>query len=444
MSSTDIIAAIATAPGLGGIGVIRVSGRLITPIILSLCARALKPRVATLCHFQDHADTLIDQGIAIYFPAPHSYTGEEVLECQCHGGPVVLQQLLRRILMLGARSAEPGEFSLRAFLNNKMDLIQAEGVADLISASSEEAARCANRSIQGEFSKVVHQIAQELVTLRALTEAMLDFPEEDIEPQTLENQKKQLFFIDSHLKQLIVGSGQGRLLREGAVIVLAGKPNAGKSSLLNRLAEEDIAIVTEIPGTTRDLIRQNINCEGVSLQFVDTAGLRDATDIVEAIGIERTWSALQTADLCVFIVDATLGLTPEDDAISAQFPNSLPVITVFNKMDCLLTQPQLQSHPSQVWISAKTGEGLPELKKTILSALGWQGVADGVFMARARHLEAMQVAQQHLMKASEAQLQQEIFAEELRQAHENLMTITGQITPDDLLGEIFSRFCIGK
>ena len=445
-SSHDTIAAIATAPGRAGIGVVRVSGGALAEFIQSICSKRLHARVATLCDFSDEAGGIIDQGLALYFPTPHSYTGEDVVELQGHGGPVVLQRLLRRCLTLGARVAEPGEFSKRAYLNGKMDLTQAEGVADLIDAATEQAARCANRSIQGEFSAEVHALGRALVELRALTEATLDFPEEEIDSGTRDDQQRRLHGIQEQLARLLAASDQGSLLREGALVVLAGQPNAGKSSLLNRLAGEEVAIVTEIPGTTRDAIRLSINLLGVPVHIIDTAGLRESADPVERIGIARTWSAIEQADLAVLVIDATKGDSAEDQAILARLPKGLPCLRAYNKADLAGTAPGASTNRgvASVTLSAKTGEGIDALRAAMAKAIGWRGEGEGVFMARARHLNALRQAQAGLTRAAQEIPRQELFAEELRSAHEALMSITGEITPDDLLGEIFSRFCIGK
>lgn len=402
--------------------------------------------MATLCDFNDGEAGVIDQGLALYFPAPRSYTGEDVLELQGHGGPVVLQQLLRRCQSLGARVAEPGEFSKRAYLNGKMDLAQAEGVADLIEAATEQAARCANRSIHGEFSAEVHALGRQLVELRALTEATLDFPEEEIDTGTRDDQTRRLHLIREHLAKLLLASDQGSLLREGALVVLAGLPNAGKSSLLNRLAGEEVAIVTEVPGTTRDAIRCSINLYGVPIHVIDTAGLRESSDPVERIGIARSWEAIEKADLAVLIIDAIKGESAEDRAILARLPKGLPRLRVYNKADLagLATGRGRESENRTVTLCAKTGEGIDALRSAMAEAIGWRGEAEGVFMARARHLEALRGAQARLAQAHDEAKRQELFAEELRHAHEALMSITGEVTPDDLLGEIFSRFCIGK
>ena len=425
---------------------VRVSGGALGEFITSICGKALRPRAASLCDFSDGAGGVLDQGLALYFPAPHSYTGEDVLELQGHGGPVVLQRLLKRCLALGARVAEPGEFSKRAYLNGKMDLAQAEGVADLIDAATEQAARCANRSIQGEFSAEIHALGRQLIELRALTEATLDFPEEEIDTPTRDDQSRRLHAVQDKLAGLIRASDQGSLLREGALVVLAGQPNAGKSSLLNRLAGEEVAIVTEIPGTTRDAIRQSINLFGVPVHIIDTAGLRESVDPVERIGIARTWAAIEKADLAVLVIDATKGDTAEDQAILARLPKGLPCLRAYNKAD-LAGQAAGRSMVGEapaVTLSAKTGEGIEALRTAVAEAIGWRGGGEGVFMARARHLDALRRAQAGLARAQGEIRRQELFAEELRSAHEALMSITGEVTSDDLLGEIFSRFCIGK
>ena len=442
MSNPETIAAIATAPGRAGIGVVRLSGTSLADLAEILCGKTLSARVASLCDFRDQTGIAIDQGLALFFPAPYSYTGEDVLELQGHGGPVVLQQLLKRCLALGARVAAPGEFSKRAYLNGKMDLAQAEAVADLIDAATEQAVRCAQRSLHGEFSAEIQNVARLLVELRALTEATLDFPEEEIDTGTRDDQTNRLRAIQEKLHALLQSASQGSLLREGALVVLAGQPNAGKSSLLNRLAGEEVAIVTEIPGTTRDAIRQSINLQGVPLHVIDTAGLRDSDDPVEKIGIARTWAAIEKADLAILVIDATLGETKEDRAILSRLPPGLRCLHAYNKSD-LAGQASGRSGDT-VTLSAKTGEGMDALRAAIAEAIGWQGDSEGVFMARARHLDAMRLAEAGLQQAATQLLRQELFAEELRRAHEALMSITGEITSDDLLGEIFSRFCIGK
>lgn len=444
MANHDTIAAIATAPGRAGIGVVRVSAVDLRDLVQVLCGKPLSPRVATRCAFRGIDGQIIDHGLALYFPSPNSYTGEDVLELHGHGGPIVLGAILAACLAAGARVAGPGEFTQRAFLNGKMDLAQAEGVADLIDAATEEAAKCAQRSIQGEFSEAIHRLERQLLELRALTEATLDFPEEEIDNLTRSDQRRRLVALQQELCGVVSASGQGSLLREGAVVVLAGQPNAGKSSLLNCLAGSEIAIVTEIPGTTRDAIRQSICLKGVPVHVVDTAGLRESTDPVEQLGIARTWEAIAKANLALMVVDAQKGMTAEDEAIVSKLPERLHSLLIYNKCDLVPDSVGQQLKISRVNVSAKTGAGIDELKLAIAEAIGWRGNAEGVFMARARHLEALHAAQDSLDRAGSQVTRQEIFAEELRLAHEALMTITGEVTPDDLLGEIFSRFCIGK
>jgi len=399
-----------------------------------------------LSEFRDARGEVIDQGLALFFPAPRSYTGEDVLELQGHGGPVVLQQLLKRCLELGARPAQPGEFTQRAYLNDKLDLAQAESVADLISAATAEAARGALRSLQGAFSRKVEELAQGLIELRALVEATLDFPDEEIDFLKQADAEGRQAVLRAQLRNLLSASQQGSLLREGIQVVLAGQPNVGKSSLLNRLAGEDLAIVTEIPGTTRDAIRESISLEGVPVHIIDTAGLREARDPVERIGIERTWAAIEKADFLLLLIDATQGEGEADREIQKRVPSELPCIRVMNKIDLLTGQAAgvKRNDSSTVWISAKTGDGMDELRKSLLEAAGWQGGGEGLFMARERHVQALEQAQTHLESAAQHLSRPELFAEELRLAQESLGTITGEFTSDDLLGEIFSRFCIGK
>lgn len=444
MPQSDVIVAIATAPGKGAIGVVRVSGPNLAEVGRAICGKVLPPRAATLAGFLDEDGRVIDQGLALFFPAPHSYTAEDVLELQAHGGPVVLQRLLKRCLALGARLAQPGEFSKRAFLNGKLDLAQAEAVADLIDAATEQAARCAARALQGEFSAVVHAIASRMLELRALTEATLDFPEEEIDAGTREDQTRRLCALQNDLAKLLAGANQGSLLREGAVVVLAGQPNAGKSSLLNRLAGEEIAIVTEVPGTTRDAIRQSISVAGVPVHVVDTAGLRDSHDPVEQLGIARTWKLIHEADLALLVIDATKGEDAGDGVIAARLPQGLRCLRVFNKADIASLQPGVAAGGGAVTLSAKTGAGVDLLRDAIARAIGWGGTHEGVFMAHARHLHALRMAQKALTDAAVQNARQELLAEELRRAHQALMTITGEVTADDVLGEIFGRFCIGK
>jgi tRNA modification GTPase len=410
-----------------------------------------EPRRASLTRFRDENGRVIDQGIALYFPAPQSYTGEEVLELQGHGGPAVMNLLLSSCLSAGARLAQPGEFTLRAFLNNKLDLAQAESVADLIDASNEEAARCAIRSLQGEFSNTIHALVQAFTDLRMLVETALDFSEEEIELVSGKELEIRLERIRRQLEQVFSSARQGSLLREGIWIALVGQPNVGKSSLLNRLAGEEIAIVTEIPGTTRDVIRQAIEIEGVSLHLLDTAGLRETEDAVEKMGMARTRSAIDKASIVLLVVDSRVGVTPEDQAILASLPAGLRLIVVHNKTDLL--EPASNSTDSttataDIRVSAKTGAGIGLLRQRLLEMIGWQPSAgEGAFMARQRHLSALTAAQTHLEAAgalANSMDRLDLFAEELRLAQLVLSSITGEFSADDLLGEIFYRFCIGK
>lgn len=445
----DLIAAIATAPGRGGIGVIRVSGRGVTALAMQLLGKTPLPRLVTRAVFLGEGDRPIDDGIALYFPAPASYTGDDVIELQGHGGQVVMEMLLRRCLALGARLAEPGEFTRRAFLNDKLDLAQAEGVADLIEAATEAAARCALRSLRGEFSALIDDLVKRLIELRMLVEATLDFPEEDIDAVELQGVRKRLAGLRVDLADAFAKGQQGSVLRTGLQVVLAGRPNVGKSSLLNRLAGEELAIVTAIPGTTRDAVRQTIQIDGVPLNFIDTAGLRDTADEVEAIGIARTWQAIDRADVLLLVVDAASGVTVRDREIIARLPQRLPHVVVFNKID-LKGEPPRAAGSAQpggethVWLSAKTGEGTDLLRRELLSIAGWRATGEDLFLARERHIIALGRASQCLERAEAVLAQAELFAEELRLAQRELGTITGEYSADDLLGEIFSRFCIGK
>jgi len=447
MTESDIIAAIATAPGRGGIGVVRVSGPRLDVFITALIGKPLSPRRATLSAFNDARRSAIDEGIALYFPAPHSYTGQDVLELHGHGGPMVLQLLLKRCLALGARPAQPGEFTRRAFLNDKIDLAQAESVADLIDAATAEAARSALRSLQGAFSRRIEELLDALVELRTLVEAALDFPDEDVEFIQQSDGAGRLAVLQDRLQEVLSASQRGSLLREGMRVVLAGQPNVGKSSLLNRLAGEELAIVTDIPGTTRDAIRQSISVEGIPVHVIDTAGLRPSSDPVEKLGIARTWEAIEHADLVVLLVDATQGEAVADREIMGRLPAALPRLRVMNKIDLLSRPPAFEGgrDAGTVWLSAKTGDGVDLLRRALLEAVGWLGGStEGLFMARERHLQALQLAKTHLGHATRQVANLELFAEELRLVQQALGTITGQFTSDDLLGEIFSRFCIGK
>lgn len=442
----ELIAAIATATGRGGIGVVRLSGAGLDPVVRKLIGNIPLPRVATLARFLDASGAEIDEGIALYFPAPHSYTGEDVLELQGHGGLVVMQLLLRHCLELGARLAEPGEFTRRAYLNDKLDLAQAEAVADLIEATTSAAARSAVRSLSGEFSREVHMLVDRLVGLRMLVEATLDFPEEEIDTLRQADSAGRLADLIDAAGRLRDRARQGSLLRSGLHVVLAGQPNVGKSSLLNRLTGEERAIVTEVPGTTRDALRETIQVSGIPLHIVDTAGLRVSEDEVERIGIARSWQEIERADVVLHLLDAREGMTLADEEIASRLPDGIERIVLFNKCDltgCASRRTESEGRVS-LWLSAKTGEGMDALQKELLRIAGWQGGAEDVFLARDRHLIALDKAQAHLRAARAQPAHLELLAEELRLAQESLSEITGEFTPDDLLGEIFSRFCIGK
>jgi len=446
MQNTETIAAIATAAGRSGIGVVRVSGPRLESLVRGILGKTLTPRRAVLVNFLDARSEPIDQGVALFFPAPNSYTGEDVLELQGHGGPVVLHEILKRCLELGARVARPGEFTERAYLNDKLDLAQAESVADLIDAATTQAAKSALRSLQGAFSERIETLVRALIELRALVEATLDFPDEEIEFLKQADAEGKLTATRTQLATVLAASRQGSLLREGVHVVLAGQPNVGKSSLLNRLAGEDLAIVTEIPGTTRDAIRLSISLDGLPLHIIDTAGLRESADPVEKLGIERTWAAIGKADLVVLLLDAAQGEGPADHAILKQLPAGLPRITVMNKIDLLGRQAATESASGfvKVWLSAKSGAGVDQLRQALLEAVGWRADGEGLFMARERHVQVLQQADAHLKRAKELGGKLELFAEELRIAQKALGGITGEYSSDNLLGEIFSRFCIGK
>lgn len=436
------IVAIATATGRGGIGVVRVSGKNLHTVMEGLLAKPLTPRYAHFAEFLAADGSALDHGIALYFPAPHSFTGESVLELQGHGGRAVLQLVLARCLELGCRLAEAGEFTKRAFLNGKLDLAQAESVADLIDATSEAAARSALRSLSGVFSQHVRRLVEGTIHLRMLVESSIDFPEEDIDFLAAADAMGQLTGLQAQLAETLATARQGRLLQHGLQVVLIGQPNVGKSSLLNYLSGEEVAIVTDIAGTTRDAIRQAIHLEGITLHLIDTAGLRQTQDEVEQIGIARTWQAVEQADIALLLLDSRTGLATADAAIVARLPARLPVVTLHNKADLLPNCPS--NGERELWVSAKTGAGMADLKRTLLTLAGWQETGEAVFMARARHIEALQAAQQHLQQAAQAEHALEIFAEELRMAQGCFNQITGEFSADDLLGEIFSRFCIGK
>jgi tRNA modification GTPase len=453
-SASQPIAAIATAPGRGGIGIVRVSGPSLGPFIFALLGRTLAPRHASFGPFPDAEGQAIDQGISIYFAAPSSYTGEDVLELQGHGGPAVMQALLKRCLHVGQpfglRMAAPGEFTLRAFLNDKIDLAQAEAVADLIDASSETAARAAMASYRGDFSKRVNHIASQIVELRMLVEATLDFPEEEIEFLEKFQARSRLMNIQNELGDVLVQSQQGMVLREGLHVVLAGEPNVGKSSLLNALAGQDLAIVTDIAGTTRDKVSQVIHLDGVPITIIDTAGLRDTDDKIEALGIARSWAEIERADVVLHLLDVQHPTSPIDSKIESHRSAKSVVLSVFNKCDLIDSNKHslLNNHHEALFVSAKTGDGLADLRARLLTLAGWQPSQESPWLARQRHIDALTSAQESL-RCAQAHANQndrvlDLFAEELRLAHDHLGNITGRMTPDDLLGEIFSRFCIGK
>ncbi|MEO5693714.1 MAG: tRNA uridine-5-carboxymethylaminomethyl(34) synthesis GTPase MnmE [Usitatibacter sp.] len=443
---SDTIAAIATPAGRGGIGVVRVSGSRAAHIAREMVGEVPSARVAKLAKFVAADGGVIDQGIALYFPAPHSYTGDDVLELQGHGGPVVMQLLLRRCIELGARVAEPGEFTRRAFLNDRIDLAQAESVADLIDASSAEAARSAARSLAGEFSARIKSLAESLTELRVHVEACIDFPEEEIDPADRHWQDQRIVLLQEDLDQLLRDARQGVVLREGLTVVLVGEPNVGKSSLLNRLAGEDVAIVTPLAGTTRDYVRATIILEGVPIHLIDTAGLRDAGDEVERIGIERTWRAVESAGAALFI-EVDEGASPEAGALRARLPQGLPVARVSNKVDLSGETPGISigaGGEARLRVSALTGAGVDALRAWLLEVAGWRPHGEGIFMARERHLEALNEAVSSLGRAQSLSQAFELKAEELRLTQFSLGRITGIVSADDLLGEIFSHFCIGK
>ena len=453
------IIAVATAPGKAGVGVIRISGAQLLPLSEALFQKALSPRQANLLTLRDAQGESIDQLIAIYFAAPASFTGEDVLELQCHGGPQLLELVMKRCLELGKDQglviAEPGEFSLRAYLNNKIDLAQAEAIADLIDAQSEAAVRGAARSLQGAFSSDINGLIEEITQLRILVESTLDFPEEEIEFLENAQARERLSTVMKKLQGLREGAKQGKILRDGIQLVLAGAPNVGKSSLLNRLAGEEVAIVTPIAGTTRDRVKESITINGVPMHIIDTAGLRETGDLVEAKGIERSWEAIRAADLVVFLQDpgsTDVSNNAEASELKAQIlqalPPKCPVLEVRNKSDLLGESGLNQDKSPCLLISAKTGDGIEGLKQKILESVGWGGTQEGAILARRRHLDCLDRAANHLDKsqdfAADGNISLELFAEELRLAQDQLGHITGKLLPDDLLGKIFSQFCIGK
>lgn len=420
---------------------VRVSGARARDVAEGLLGSVPAARVATFASFRAADGATLDQGIALFFPAPHSYTGDDVLELQGHGGPVVMQLLLRRCVELGARFAQPGEFTRRAFLNDRIDLAQAESVADLIDASSAEAALSAARSLEGEFSTRIRAIVDALVDLRMHVEACIDFPEEEIDPDDRAALAAKRARILADLDSLLAQARQGAVLREGLTVVLVGRPNVGKSSLLNRLAGEEVAIVTPVAGTTRDYVRATIAVEGVPIHLIDTAGLREASDEVERIGVERTWDAIRRAGAALFITEALAGSRQQEGELIARMPPGMPVLHIENKVDLA---PQGAGQPGTLPVSAKTGQGIPALRQWLLETAGWKPHGEGLFMARGRHLEALAEARTHLLEAGENTQAFELMAESLRLAQSSLGRITGAVTADDLLGEIFGRFCVGK
>jgi tRNA modification GTPase len=447
--ATDTIAAIATPPGQGGVGIVRVSGSAVAEIAIALLGRLPEVRRAELHDFRDADDTLIDTGLVLYFAAPASFTGESVLELHGHGGRVVLDLLLQRVLALGARPARPGEFSRRAFLNNKLDLVQAEAIADLIESDTAQAARAAMRSLQGAFSKRVHLLLEALTQLRIYIEAAIDFPDEEIDWLADARLQQMLQDLRQDLADIMARAHQGQLLRDGMTLVIAGRPNAGKSSLLNTLAGSDAAIVTEIPGTTRDVLREHIQLEGMPLHVIDTAGLHDSDDPVEQLGMQRARMAMESADRLLLLIDDQAGYTAADAAILDDLPAGVPHTLIFNKIDLSgrLPGPVAVENSAGFALSVHTGAGMDDLRAHLKQCVGFGEQAEGSFTARRRHLDALQRVQQHLL-AGQRQLEElqagELLAEELRLAQQELGEITGEVSSDDLLGRIFSSFCIGK
>jgi tRNA modification GTPase len=446
---TETIAAIATPPGRGGVGMVRVSGSLVPIIATGVLGDIPEPRHAALRIFRDAGGEMLDGGLALYFPAPNSFTGEDVLELHGHGGPVVMDMLLARVLELGARSAQPGEFTQRAFLNDKIDLTQAEAIADLIDSGSSQAARAALRSLQGEFSVAVHSLTEAVTETRMHVEAAIDFPEEEVDFLADTVLHERIASAIDLCEQITAKAQQGALLREGMTVVIAGRPNAGKSSLLNCLAGYDAAIVTDIPGTTRDVLRERIHIDGMPLHIADTAGLRDDADIVEAEGIRRARNEMIRADRILYVIDATRAL--DDESMRAELstlPLDIPVTAVINKIDIAQAKSRYeQSQPPRLHLSAVTGEGVDLLREHLKECMGFQGAGAGTISARRRHLDALNRADAHLHEAQRQLLERragELMAEELRQAQQALSEITGEFTPDDLLGRIFTTFCIGK
>jgi tRNA modification GTPase len=442
---TDTICAVATPPGAGGLGIVRVSGPLVPDICRAVLGRLPEPRRAVLGDFKSGQGAPIDTGLALYFPAPHSFTGEHVLELHGHGGIHVLNRIMRRVLDLGARGARPGEFSERAFLNDKIDLVLAEAIADLIDSGSDAAARAAQRSLQGDFSREVHKLQETLTALRVFVEAAIDFPDEEIDFLAESDVAQRVQSAQRQLESLLQDARQGRLLRDGIVMAIIGRPNAGKSSLLNALSGQDSAIVTEIPGTTRDVLRESIDLDGIPVHVADTAGIRETDDVIEAEGVRRAREVLETADIVLLVEDASAP-GEHHETLENEVPQHLNRIRVANKAD-LVEAEAPQADPARAWISAKTGQGMDSLRKRIRDAVGAADRSEGSFSARQRHVDALKRAGRHL-EAGRVEMQEtgsgELLAEELRLAQAALGEITGEMLPDDLLGEIFSSFCIGK
>lgn len=447
MYTRDNIVAIATANGYAGVGIIRISGFNLDSIINGLCQKTkLTPRYAHYVDLFDAQQEILDSGIILYFPNPNSFTGEDVIEIQSHGSPVVMNMLVKRCIELGCRLAEAGEFSKRAYLNGKIDLLQAESIADLIHAESEASAKGALKSLKGEFSNHINQINDSLINLRMFVEATLDFPEEDIEFIANAKIKDKLTNIRAQIHQLLHSTKQGVLLNNGANIVIVGQPNVGKSSLLNALANEDVAIVTDIAGTTRDIVKQKIIIDGIPFNIIDTAGIRETNDKVEQIGIERAYQAINNADVCLVLVDHQHGISQTESDIINSITTQMPIIYVHNKIDLTNQVAKLEEidNSIHVHLSAQTKDGLNLLTYKLLSIIGWENNQSDTFIARTRHLDAMRITVTHIDNAFSNWSELEILAEELRYAHTALGSITGEFSADDLLGEIFSKFCIGK
>lgn len=448
-SESDTIAALATPPGRGGVGIIRISGNRAKQVAEAILGKLPSHRMAEYLPFYDEDHELIDSGLAIYFPNPHSFTGEDVLELHGHGGPVIMDMLLKEVLKQPVRLARAGEFSQRAFLNDKIDLAQAEAIADLIEAGSEQAARSATRSLQGVFSDWIHSTVEQLIALRIYVEAAIDFPEEEIDFLADERVSQELDYLVNEVERVIAVAHQGQLLREGMRVVLAGQPNTGKSSLLNALAGRESAIVTDIPGTTRDVLREEISVDGLPLHIIDTAGLRQSDDAVEQEGIRRTWQEIEQADCVLLMLDVREGFTNAEQQILEQLPGHLPVTYIHNKIDLSEHKPAVleKENHKEIWLSAKQSKGISLLRDHLKASVGYQNIGEGSFMARRRHLDALEKALEHIKNGREqlsAHRAGELLAEDLRQAQYKLNEITGEFGSDDLLGRIFSSFCIGK